>query len=248
MHFAVSAKEAFIKYRQDILQATADMEPERLMKEMMQRKVLDEFSLAEVLTKDKEQSHQENFQRDIVWDAVEEELGRDQKKLMYIRDVLEAITKESRERDSLVMKLDNFNGQHFRLHVLYNACHSAVADLLCPSTAVNPAQQAFQHHKAGLYHVLENPAQYTESLLQYGLITKPVADAILNDMLSKLVILFAVECQLKNDDHKFHKLCSVLKRFPATLQIAEEMNQTFERCGRYPDALQATGKTSNFYI
>ena len=83
----------------------------------MQRRVIDEFSLAEVLTNDKEQSHtyvsyQENFRRDILWDAVEEELGRDQKKLVYLRDVLKAITKETRERDSLVMKLDNYlNGQ-----------------------------------------------------------------------------------------------------------------------------------------
>ena len=109
---------------------------------------------------------------------------------------------------------------------------------------MNLAQQTFQYHKAGLFHVLENPAQYTESLLQYGLITQPVADAILaypNDVLSKLVILLSVECQLKNDDHKFHKLCSVLKRFPATLGIAKEMSNIFERCDTYPDALQATG-------
>ena len=77
----VSAKEAFIKYLQDILQATAGVEPERLMEELMQRKVIDEFILVEVLTKAKEQSHQENFQRDILRDAVEEELGRDQKKV-----------------------------------------------------------------------------------------------------------------------------------------------------------------------
>ena len=63
-------------------------------------------------------------------------------------------------------------------------------------------------------------------------------------MLSKRVILLSVECQLKNDDHKFHKLCLVLKRFPATLQIAEEMNQTFEMCGTYPDAVPAEGKIS----
>ena len=112
-----SAKEAFIKYHQDILQATAGVEPERLMKELIKKKIIDEFSLAEVLTKGKEQSrmyvpYQENFQRDILWDAVEEELGRDQKKLMCLRDVLEAITKESRERDSLVMKLEIFNGQY----------------------------------------------------------------------------------------------------------------------------------------
>ena len=112
---------------------------------------------------------------------------------------------------------------------------------------MNLAQQTFERHRVGLYHVLQDPAQYTESLLQYGLIAEPVADAILaypNDVLSKWAILLSVECQLKNDNHKFHKLCSVLKRFPATLQIAEEMNQTFERCGTYPDAVPAEGKTS----
>ena len=74
----------------------------------MERKVIDEFSLAEVLTKDRRMRKVE----DILWDAVEEELGRDQKKLMCLRDVLEAITKETRERDSLVMKLDSFNGKY----------------------------------------------------------------------------------------------------------------------------------------
>ena len=63
-------------------------------------------------------------------------------------------------------------------------------------------------------------------------------------MLSKWVILLSVEFQLKNDDQKFPKLCSILKRFPATLQIAEEMNQTFERCDTYSDAMPAEGKIS----
>ena len=145
----VSAKVAFKTYRQDILQATAGVEPKRLMEELMERKVIDEFSLAEVLTKDKEQSHmyvsyQKNFQRDMLWDAVEEELGRDQKKLMCLRDVLEAITKETRERDSLVMKLDNFNCQYcidclmcimyatllYRSFVSYfNCCESGTTNL-----------------------------------------------------------------------------------------------------------------------
>ena len=115
--------------------------------------------------------------------------------------------------------------------------------------AVNPAQLTFQHHKASLYIALEDPVQWTESLLQCGLITKPVANSVVaypSDERSKYVVLFAVECQLRSDDRKFEKLCSVLKKIPATLRIAEEMNQTFERCDMSSDTLQATGKTSNY--
>ena len=108
MHFAVTAKEAVIKYRQDILEATAGVEPERLMKELMERKAINEFSLAEVLTKDREKRPS---RKNILWDAVEEELGRDQKKFMYLRDVLEAIIQKTEERDSLVMKLVFLIGQ-----------------------------------------------------------------------------------------------------------------------------------------
>ena len=73
--------------------------------------------------------------------------------------------------------------------------------------------------KIGLLYLglLNDPAQHMYRLLQIGLITKPVNDAITahsNDEVSyaRLSLLFALECQLRSYKRNPYELCSFLRQ------------------------------------
>ena len=73
--------------------------------------------------------------------------------------------------------------------------------------------------RIGLLYLLNDPAQHTDRLLQIGLITKPVYDAIIahsyNDEVSygRLSLLFALECQLGSYKRNPYALCSFLEQY-----------------------------------
>ena len=94
--------------------------------------------------------------------------------------------------------------------------------------AISRAHKLFLFYKIDLFCLLKDPAQYTDRLVQFGLLTPAVANSIntLNaEFWSKIILLFGIECQVRNDERNYFKLCSVLKEFPATVLISTEMSK-----------------------
>ena len=238
------AQQIFVNCRSEILQATAHVEPDVLTKALFEAAIIDELVLVDMLNERKDI-------REALWITVQEQLRIGQNKWKSLLEVLKQFVDEKLLSELKEYYCEHVQGHRWGLVVVHSAyyfdqyivylltrCVFPAALLSLGLTGVRLEVKVYQKYKIDLFKLIEEPAELTNQLFSCGLVTKPVADEIKlcpNSALSKRMLLFAIECklrksmeyQLREREDAFDSLCSILKKFPSTAQLADEMCMLF---------------------